>query len=159
MDLDDGAVQRNGLQLDAHDLFSLQLLEDPVQYAVLRPTIHTGVDRMPVTEPRRQGRLAAQGCGNHCSLSGGDGGMAPWSGDVLIGHIGADIWIGSSVTAGGPVSRSRGSFDVRIGGFLGPDSAHHECARAAMVHPYLAWSVSRDLSVWATLAMVGASCS
>ena len=32
MDLDDGAVQRHGLELDAYDLLPLQLLEYPVEH-------------------------------------------------------------------------------------------------------------------------------
>jgi hypothetical protein len=54
MHLHDGAVQRHGLDLDAHDLGALQLLEHPVEHAVLGPAVHTGVDRVPVAEPLGQ---------------------------------------------------------------------------------------------------------
>ena len=50
MDLDDGAVQRHRLQLDTDQLGALQVFEDPV----LGPTIHTGVDRVPVPKALRQ---------------------------------------------------------------------------------------------------------
>ena len=54
MDLDDGAVQRHRLQLDADQLGALQVFEDPVEHPVLGPTIHAGVDRVPVPKALRQ---------------------------------------------------------------------------------------------------------
>ena len=54
MDFDAGAVHRHGLKPDAYDLLSLQLLKDPVQDPVLRPTVHSGVDGVPVSKPGRQ---------------------------------------------------------------------------------------------------------
>ena len=54
MDLDDGAVHRHGLQLEANDLLPLQLLEHPVEHPALRPAVHAHVDGVPVTEPGRQ---------------------------------------------------------------------------------------------------------
>ena len=54
MHLDDGAVQGNGLDLDADDLFLLQFRKDPIQHPGFGPAIHTGVDGMPVAEPFRQ---------------------------------------------------------------------------------------------------------
>jgi hypothetical protein len=49
-----GRVQRDGLDLDAHDLLQLQLLEDPVHHAAFRPAVHPRVNGMPVAEPLRQ---------------------------------------------------------------------------------------------------------
>ena len=54
MDLDNGAVQRDGLELDAHDLFALQVFEDPVEHPILGPAIHPRVDGVPPAEPTRQ---------------------------------------------------------------------------------------------------------
>ena len=54
MNFDDGAVQRNGLDLDTNDLLLLQLRKEPIQDAGLGPAAHTGVDGMPVAEPLRQ---------------------------------------------------------------------------------------------------------
>ena len=54
MDLDDGAVYRHCLDLDAHHLLPLELLEDLVQHPVLRPAIHPSVNRVPIAEPSRQ---------------------------------------------------------------------------------------------------------
>ena len=54
MHLDNGAVHRDRLQFDAHYLFSLQVFEHPVEHPVLRPSVHTGVDRVPLAKPGRQ---------------------------------------------------------------------------------------------------------
>src|SRR5271170_7192709 len=54
MHLDDGGVEFDGSNLDAHDLLALQLLKDAVQYAVLRPAVHAGVNGVPVAETLRQ---------------------------------------------------------------------------------------------------------
>ena len=42
------------LELDAHDLFSLQVFKYPVEHAVLGPAVHTSVDGVPPAEPGRQ---------------------------------------------------------------------------------------------------------
>ena len=54
MDLDDRAVKRDRLDLDPHDLFPLQVFEDPVEDAALGPAIHPGVDGVPFAKPPRQ---------------------------------------------------------------------------------------------------------
>jgi hypothetical protein len=54
MHLHRGGVQRERLDLDAHDLFHLQLLEDSIQNAVLGRSVHARVDRVPAPEPLRQ---------------------------------------------------------------------------------------------------------
>ena len=54
MDLDAGAVERESLQLDAHGLLALQVLEDSVEHAAVRPAAHPGVDGVPVAEICRQ---------------------------------------------------------------------------------------------------------
>src|ERR1019366_3316549 len=51
MHLDDGGVHFDGLDLDAHDLLALQLFKDAIQYAVLGPAVHAGVNGVPVAEP------------------------------------------------------------------------------------------------------------
>jgi len=53
MHLDRGGIESEGFDLDANDLFGLQLLEHPVQNAVLRPAIHPRVDCVPATEALR----------------------------------------------------------------------------------------------------------
>src|ERR1035438_7908471 len=50
MDFDGGRIQAHGLDANAHDLLALQLLEDPIQHAVLGPAVHAGVDGVPRSE-------------------------------------------------------------------------------------------------------------
>ena len=50
MHFDDGAVQANRLDLDAHDLSMLQLREHAIEHAVLGPAIHACVDGVPIAE-------------------------------------------------------------------------------------------------------------
>ena len=50
MHLHAGAVQRDGFDLDAHDLLALQFLEHPVQHAGLGPAPHPRVDGVPVAK-------------------------------------------------------------------------------------------------------------
>ena len=54
MNLHDRAVQRHCLDLDAHDLRALQLLEDTVEHAALGPATHARVDCVPIAEPLGQ---------------------------------------------------------------------------------------------------------
>lgn len=54
MYLDARAVQRDGLDLDAHNLSTLQLLEHPIEHAGLGPPIHACIDRVPIAEPLGQ---------------------------------------------------------------------------------------------------------
>ena len=50
MNLHNGAVQGNGLDLDANDLCALQLLEHPIQHTAFAPAVHARVDSVPITE-------------------------------------------------------------------------------------------------------------
>jgi hypothetical protein len=50
MDLHNGAIQTHRFDLDANELLLLQLLENSIEHARLRPAIHASVDRMPVTK-------------------------------------------------------------------------------------------------------------
>src|SRR4030095_12016381 len=54
MNLDDGAVERDRLDPDSHDLRLLQALEYPVEHAALGPAVHARVDGVPVAEPLGQ---------------------------------------------------------------------------------------------------------
>ena len=53
MDFADRAVERDRLELDSQELFPLQVLEDPVEDAALRPAIHASVDGVPLPKPPR----------------------------------------------------------------------------------------------------------
>src|ERR1039458_9602437 len=50
MDFDGGRIQTHGLDANAHHLLALQLLEDPIQHAVLGPAVDAGVDGVPRSE-------------------------------------------------------------------------------------------------------------
>lgn len=54
MDLDRSRVERKGFDLDAYNLFHLQLLEDAIQNAALGPAIHACINAVPVTKSRRK---------------------------------------------------------------------------------------------------------
>ena len=54
MHLDRGRVERERLDLDPHDLLRMQLLEYPIENAVLGLAIHPRVDRVPTAETLRQ---------------------------------------------------------------------------------------------------------
>ena len=48
--VDDGAVETDGLDAGPHELLTLQLREQAIQHAGLRPAVDAGVDRVPVAE-------------------------------------------------------------------------------------------------------------
>ena len=50
MNLDSGAVEREGLDLDANDLLLLERFEDAVKDAAFGPSVHSCIDGMPVAE-------------------------------------------------------------------------------------------------------------
>jgi hypothetical protein len=50
MHFHNGGVHFDGFDLDAHELLALQLLEDLIQYAILGPAIHAGIDGVPGAE-------------------------------------------------------------------------------------------------------------
>lgn len=54
MNLHNGAVKGHGLDLDADELSTLQLLEQSIQHPVLGPAVHARVDRVPVAKTLRQ---------------------------------------------------------------------------------------------------------
>ncbi len=54
MNLDRSRVEREGFDLDTHDLFDLQLLEDAIQNAALGQAIHARINAVPVAKSRRK---------------------------------------------------------------------------------------------------------
>ena len=96
------------------------------------------------------GRFAAWGCGNYSHLSGGGrDGAVNWNGGILGVHVGADVKIGSNLLAGLSISRSTGAFDYHAAG-AGVGGGAYDLGMTG-VHPYLAWSPSPDLDIWATI--------
>src|SRR5512134_323458 len=64
MDLDEGTVEGDGLDLDAHDLLLLQLRKYAVEHSALGPAVHAGIDRVPVPESLGQATPLAPLLGN-----------------------------------------------------------------------------------------------
>jgi len=50
MNLHNGAVQGNSLDLDANDLCLLQLIRHPIQHTAFASAVHVRVDSVPITE-------------------------------------------------------------------------------------------------------------
>ena len=96
------------------------------------------------------GGFAAWGCADRLSLNGGGGGAVPWNGDVFSAHLGADVRLGSDVVAGFSLSRLRGSFEYRMGGSGGGEAAGAYEPRMTGIHPFLVWSVTPAVKLWAT---------
>ncbi len=96
------------------------------------------------------GGFAAWGCADRLSLNGGGGGAVPWNGDVFSAHLGADVRLGSDVVAGFSLSRLRGSFEYRMGGSGGGEAAGGYEPRMTGIHPFLVWSVTPAVKLWAT---------
>ena len=117
--------------------------------------------------PSKNG-VTVWGCGDYRSLAGGGKDRAvAWDGEVFSGQFGVEVrldttglagWAGSrSVSfgskglAGLSISQSRASFDYDAGdGNSGGDNGRYELQLTG-VHPYLGWSISPDVHVWATV--------
>lgn len=64
MNLDNRAIQTHRLDLDADELFTLQLSKESVEHTGLGPAVHARVDRMPIAESLRQRAPLAAGLGH-----------------------------------------------------------------------------------------------
>lgn len=104
MNLGHGAVQRHCLDANTHELRALQLFEHPVEHTALAPTVHAGVERMPITKAWRQ--------------------AAPLA--AMLGHVQDGIEYGEVVQADiAPLHRQAVSnlIELRLGDFHIQDSA------------------------------------
>ena len=118
--------------------------------------------------PSKNG-VTVWGCGDYRSLAGGGKDRAvAWDGEVFSGQFGVEVrldttglagWagsrsgvsFGSKGLAGLSISQSRASFDYDAGdGNSGGDNGRYELQLTG-VHPYLGWSISPDVHVWATV--------
>src|ERR1700733_4241600 len=94
MHLDAGAVQRDGLDPDANDLSTLQLLEHPVEYASLGPAVHARVDGVPIAEPLWQSAPLAAVLGDvqdgiqHTQIRQADVASLQWQAVLYLGELG-----------------------------------------------------------------------
>ena len=131
-------------------------------------TLAQALDGASFLVPSENG-LTVWGCGDYRSLAGGGKDQAvAWDGEVFSGQFGVEVrldttglagWAGSRSgvsfgsrgLAGLSISQSRASFDYDAGdGNSGGDSGRYELQLTG-VHPYLGWSISPDVHVWATV--------
>ena len=97
------------------------------------------------------GRLTAWSCGVFPRLADGGADRAvDWDGAMANLELGADLRVRPGMLAGVSLSRSSGSFDYRTGTGRGRVGGKYEL-RMIGAHPYMAWSVSRGVEVWATV--------
>ena len=89
--------------------------------------------------------------GDYRRLSGdSDEFMIDWNGRIIGGHLGADIELGSGVLAGVATSFFKGSLDYTDRFGDASIEGKHK-SRMTGFHPYLGWSLSERLSLWATV--------
>ena len=111
------------------------------------------------------------GCGDYRSLAGGGKDRAvAWDGEVFGGQFGVEVrldtrglagWagsrsgvsIGSRGLAGLSISQSTASFDYEAGGGNGGGEGGRYELQLTGVHPYLGWSISPDVHLWATVGL------
>ena len=90
---------------------------------------------------------ALYGSGSYGQLSGGEDGV-DWDGDLIGGYVGIDKWLQEDMLVGVSISYFKGEFD-----YDDPDSTDDGKydVNLTSVHPYIGWSVSDDLDVWASI--------
>ena len=120
--------------------------------------------------PSKNG-VTVWGCGDYRSLAGGGKSQAvAWDGEVFSGQFGVEMrldtrglagWAGSGSggsfgtrgLAGFSISQSRASFDYGAGGGNpGLDGGRYDLELTGL-HPYLGWSISPDVHLWATVGV------
>ncbi len=97
----------------------------------------------------RSGGLGMWISGDYRNLSGKGGGLVDWDGRVISGHLGADYRFGRSFLAGVATSWSQGSFDYTGRGEGSARVSGDYGSRMNSFHPYLGFSLSRRLNLWA----------
>ena len=133
-------------------------------------TLAQALDGASFLVPSENG-VTVWGCGDYRSLAGGGKDQAvAWDGEVFSGQFGVEVrldttglagWagsrsgvsLGSRGLAGLSISQSTASFDYDVGGGnSGRDGGRYELQLTG-VHPYLGWSISPDVHVWATVGV------
>ncbi len=127
-------------------------------------TLAQALDGASFLVPSKSG-VTVWGCGDYRSLAGGGKDHAvAWDGEVFSGQFGVEVrldttglagWagsrsgvsFGSKGLAGLSISQSTASFDYDA---RGGNSGRYELQLTG-VHPYLGWSISPDVHVWATV--------
>ncbi|MCY4452861.1 MAG: hypothetical protein OXC01_13005 [Immundisolibacterales bacterium] len=131
----------NGSAWDAKDL------DGPVREQVLR-------DWSFLLSSREQAggtdRPSLWGCGDYVSLNGdGHSGVTTWDGEALNVEFGVDAELGPTALAGVSISRSRTLVDYLTDGTGGDTGGELDLALTG-IHPYFAWSLTRNVDVWGT---------
>ena len=89
--------------------------------------------------------VALHGIGNYSRLSGDEDGIN-WDGDLYSGYVGLDKRLRDDVLAGVLLSYSKGEFEYTDAAIEGDGQYDLNVSSA---HPYLGWSLSDDLELWA----------
>ena len=86
------------------------------------------------------------GIGNYTRLSGDEDGV-DWDGDLYSGYVGLDTRLRNGALAGVLLSYSKGEFEYvdTVG-----DEGEYDLDISS-VNPYIGWSLSEDLDVWASV--------
>ena len=86
------------------------------------------------------------GIGNYTRLSGDEDGV-DWDGDLYSGYVGLDTRLRNGALAGVLLSYSKGEFEYAntVGGKGEYD------LDISSVNPYIGWSLSEDLDIWASV--------
>ena len=89
--------------------------------------------------------VALHGIGNYSHLSGDEDGLN-WDGDLYSGYIGLDKRLHNNLLAGVLLSYAKGEFEYTDTAIEGEGEYSLNISSA---HPYLGWSLSDDLELWA----------
>ena len=84
--------------------------------------------------------------GNYTRLSGDGSGGLDWDGALYGGRLGVDTWVRDDVLVGISASYFRGEFDYADESVT--DGEYD--MEVSSLHPYIGWSLSEDLDVWAS---------
>ena len=96
------------------------------------------------------GGIAVWGSGDYLKFSGGKNKAMSWDGDMISAHLGVDKRFRSNILAGLAASWYKGRLDYS-------DSTDAEVVRGmqenemVVLHPYVGWTSSGGVSLWATL--------
>ena len=96
------------------------------------------------------GGIAVWGSGDYLKFSGGKDETMNWDGDMVSAHLGVDKRFRSNILAGLAASWYKGRLDYS-------DSTDAEVVRGmqenemVVLHPYVGWTSSGGVSLWATL--------
>ena len=94
------------------------------------------------------GSIAVWGSVDYRKLSGGSKGPVRWNGSLFSVYAGTDTMIEPELLVGFAAGVSKGSFEYS-GGIM--DSSGKIKTRMTALYPYIGWTVSDAMSLWATV--------